>query len=113
MMVPQVAQGALAVECRAGDASLQELLSTIEDAESRWRVDAERSFLAELGGDCDLPAGAHATIGAGALQLDAVLASPDGSRLVRHRGSGADAGVLGRDVARRLRTALESAADPM
>jgi hydroxymethylbilane synthase len=106
LMVPQVAQGALAVECRADDGSLHEVLSRIEHAESRWRVDAERSFLAELGGDCDLPAGAHAVVEARSLRLDAVLASPDGARLVRDRGSGTDAVALGRDAARRLRAAL-------
>ena len=72
------------------------------------RVDAERAFLAELGGDCDLPAGALAVPDAGELRFHAVLASPDGSRLLRHHQSGSDADALGRDVARRLRAALEA-----
>lgn len=77
--VPQVAQGALAVECRADDEHTVELLAPIEHAPSRRRVDAERAFLAELGGDCTLPAGAHAELGAdGALRLRAVLAAEVG-----------------------------------
>ena len=61
VMVPQVAQGALAVECRSDDDATREALAEIEDRDSRRAVDAERAFLAELGGDCDLPAGAYAT----------------------------------------------------
>ena len=62
VLLPQVAQGALAVECRADDDATRSLLATIEHAPSRLAVDAERGFLAELGGDCDLPAGAHAVV---------------------------------------------------
>jgi len=58
-MVPQVAQGALAVECRSGDGFLQERLSTIEHRPSRRQVDVERAFLAAFGGGCDVPLGAH------------------------------------------------------
>lgn len=61
VMVPQVAQGALAVECRVDD-KIADLLAEIEHAPTRWAIDAERAFLAELGGDCSLPAGAHATV---------------------------------------------------
>ncbi len=59
-MIPQVAQGALAVECRADDDELLALLALVDHEPSRRAVDAERAFLAELGGDCDLPAGAFA-----------------------------------------------------
>ena len=59
-VVPQVGQGALAIECRAEDERTRALLAAIEDPWTRTVVDAERAFLAELGGDCDLPAGAHA-----------------------------------------------------
>ena len=54
-MVPQVGQGALGVECRADDEVVRGMLAAIEHAPSRRRVDAERAFLVELGGDCDLP----------------------------------------------------------
>ena len=60
-MVPQVAQGALAVECRADDAATRAALAAIDDAGGPGRVvEAERAFLAELGGGCTLPVGAHA-----------------------------------------------------
>jgi hydroxymethylbilane synthase len=60
VMLPQVGQGALAVECRADDREIRELLVAVDDAVVRPLVDAERSFLAELGGSCELPVGALA-----------------------------------------------------
>ncbi len=57
-VLPQAGQGALAIECRAEDHEMLAVLGGIEHSASRVSVDAERAFLAELGGDCDLPAGA-------------------------------------------------------
>lgn len=96
VMVPQVAQGALFVECREGDIALRDLLARIEHAPTRRVVDAERAFLVELGGDCDLPAGAHGWIdAAGRLRLRGMLAT--GSPPVVHRvevdGDGPEAGA--------------------
>jgi hydroxymethylbilane synthase len=105
VMVPQVGQGALAVECRADDEPLLHLLAAIEHEPSRRAVDAERGFLAELGGDCDLPAGAHATVAAdGTVHLDALLASPDGVTVLRHASTGDDPGPLGARAAQHLLT---------
>ena len=82
--VPQVGQGAIAVECRRDDQQTWRVLSALEHRPSRRAVDAERAFLAELGGDCSLPAGAYATEAAGVrLKLTGLLASPDGSAVVR------------------------------
>jgi hydroxymethylbilane synthase len=105
VMVPQVGQGALAVECRAGDDATRAALAAIEHGPSRRRVDAERAFLAELGGDCDLPAGAHATIEeTGLLDLVALLAGDD-DRLHRHHATGDDPVALGTATAVALRAA--------
>ena len=115
-MVPQVAQAALAVECRADDAATAALLSAIEHTPSRRCVDVERVFLAELGGDCTLPAGAHATWEAdGSLRLRGVLADAVGGRLLREEGrADPDDPVVGdelaRSMARRLRAGLGDAA---
>ncbi len=74
--VPQVGQGALAVECRSDDAATIDALARIEHPPSRLTVDAERAFLERLGGDCSLPAGAHARIVDGdRLEFTAVLAA--------------------------------------
>lgn len=85
-VLPQVAQGALAVECRVDDADLRARLAGVEHADSRRCVDAERAFLAELGGDCSLPAAAHATLVEGEVQVRGLLASVDGRTVLRHRG---------------------------
>lgn len=113
-LVPQVAQGALAVECRAADDAVAAILQTVEHAPSRRRVDAERAFLAELGGDCDLPAGAHAVLdhdpATGVVTLTGILArsGEPGAHLVRHTATGTDPVALGTQVARAVRTALEA-----
>jgi len=102
VMLPQVAQGALAVECRADDLTTCELLAPLDDPRSRQAVDAERYFLATIGGACDLPVAAHATLTTGGdLRLDGLLAAPDGSALVRRSASSGSGGPaeLGRDVA--------------
>ena len=103
VMLPQAGQGALAVECRAGDGAVLETLAAIEHRVSRLAVDAERAFLAELGGDCTVPAGAYAVAGAdGLIDLTGLVASPDGRRMARERRSGRDPAELGRSVARLL-----------
>jgi len=106
VMVPQVAQAALAVECREGDTELREVLARIEDAPARRCVDAERAFLAELGGDCSLPAGAHAVIDGDDLRVTAFLGSPDARTTVRATASGAGADV-GASLAADLRNRLD------
>ena len=104
VMLPQVAQGALVVECRRDDRITHELLAAIEHEPSRRCVDAERAFLAELGGDCDLPVAAHAVLAADGLAIDALIAAPDGSVVLRdtRRCSIEDGPVTGRAIARHL-----------
>jgi hydroxymethylbilane synthase len=102
-MVPQVGQGALAVECRADDERTRALLASIDDPVSHRAVAAERAFLFELGGDCDLPAGAHAVVGADdEVTMEGLLASPDGHVVLRERRAGDEPFALGRAVARHL-----------
>jgi hydroxymethylbilane synthase len=102
-MLPQVGQGALAVECRADDNETRTALAAIDDPGAHGELLAERAFLAALGGGCNLPCGALArrTPG-GVLVLDALLASLDGRVVLRVHGEGDDPEVLGTDVARRL-----------
>jgi len=105
-MVPAVGQGALAVEVRAGDTRLRRLLRAIDDAPTRRAVTAERALLAALGGGCQVPMGAHATLtdGGAMLRLLAVVASLDGKRLVRveRMGPARRPASLGRAAAREL-----------
>ena len=108
VMVPQAGQGAIAVECRADDSAALAVLAAIEHRPTRRAVDAERAFLAQLDGDCNLPAGAHAVPAASddggerELELTGLLASPDGRVVLRETLQGADPFALGRAVARSL-----------
>lgn len=104
VMLPQVGQGALAVECRADDPATTALLASIDDSEAHRLTDAERAFLATLGGDCDLPAAAHATasVPGGAITLRSLLAADDGSVVLRDTRDGLDGPTLGAGAATAL-----------
>jgi hydroxymethylbilane synthase len=108
VMTPQVGQGALAIECRPDDELVQRLRA-IEHEPSRRAVDAERAFLTELGGDCTLPAGAHATIIGDEINITGVLCSPHQPVMVKETRRGRDPELVGRLVARNLIEALGDA----
>lgn len=102
-LLPQVGQGALAVECRADDHPSLAALAAIDDATAHAEVRAERAFLEQLGGGCSLPCGALARRSAdGMITLAALLASFDGRVVLRASANGTDADGLGREVARQL-----------
>ena len=104
-LLPAVGQGALGIECREDHYDLLVLLASLEDRASRVCVDAERGFLAELDGGCQVPIAAHAVFAdAQTLRLDALVAEPDGGRVVSGRMTGPadDAAALGRRLARDL-----------
>jgi hydroxymethylbilane synthase len=102
VLLPQVAQGALAVECRADDDATRALLAGIDDPGLHAAVDAERAFLEQLGGGCNLPCGALAVASRAGIEIEALLASLDGRVVLRARAAGTDPQAVGRDVAARL-----------
>jgi hydroxymethylbilane synthase len=106
VVLPQVAQGALAVECRADDDETRARVVAIDDARVHAAVDAERAYLAELGGGCDLPCGALARVdGDGVeVEVEALLASLDGHVVLRATARDADPVAAGRAVAAELIT---------
>jgi hydroxymethylbilane synthase len=103
-MLPAVAQGALAIQARAGDGATLERLRALDHALTRVQVEAERGFLARIQGGCQVPVAAHATLEGDRVRLRALVASVDGARLVRAERSGArgDAWALGEAVAEEL-----------
>jgi hydroxymethylbilane synthase len=108
VILPQVAQGALAIECRAGDDATLATLRGIDDAVAHRGIDTERAFLAELGGGCDLPCGALARVDGAAVALDALLATTDGRVVVRSTQSGTDAHAVGVAAARDVLNKFEA-----
>ena len=112
-MLPAPAQGALAVECRAGDTGLIALLAELDDADTRAAVTAERVLLAELGAGCSAPVGAIAEVVESIdedgrvfeeLSLRGCVAALDGSDVIRASGIGTPgrARELGLSVAAEL-----------
>jgi hydroxymethylbilane synthase len=96
-MLPAVAQGALALEARADDAATLARLAKLDDPETRYRVEAERGFLARIEGGCQVPIAGHATVSHGQVHLRALVASVDGTRVIRgeRRGPVDEARALG------------------
>jgi hydroxymethylbilane synthase len=103
-LLPAVGQGALAVEARADDTELLDLLATIDDRRARLAVEAERAFLQRLGGGCRLPFGALAEIEGETLRIRGFISDDTGSELFRAElsGSAADAKDLGAQLADQL-----------
>jgi len=101
--VPQVGQGALALEARVDDDEVREILRSINDDAALKAVVAERAFLEELGAGCSIPAGANADVNGETLTLRGVMIAPDGSKSVRAELVGTNPQELGRDLARLLR----------
>jgi hydroxymethylbilane synthase len=104
-MLPAVAQGALGLERRADDARIERFLAPLHHRASGLAVSAERALLAALDGSCRTPIAALATLAGDRLALEALVASPDGSRVLRasRAGAAADAAALGRDAGAELK----------
>jgi hydroxymethylbilane synthase len=104
-VLPAPAQGALAVECRTSDPATRDLLSTVDDADSRAAVIAERALLAALEAGCTAPVAALAEIAEGPeIYLRGSVTTPDGSRALRLSATGpvTDAEGIGRRLAAEL-----------
>jgi hydroxymethylbilane synthase len=99
VMCPAAGQGALAVEIRAGDSGTLEQVAFLDDPSARTATTCERALLGRLGGGCQVPIGALAGVLGGRLHLQAVVASPDGSQVLRESAEGVDAVRLGQSVA--------------
>jgi hydroxymethylbilane synthase len=103
IVCPAAGQGALAIEIRQGDADARTLLTFLDDPNARAATTCERALLNRLGGGCQVPIGALAEVGlsgGGCLHLEAVVADPDGSKLLRESRDGNfdDPEKLGNDV---------------
>jgi len=102
--VPAPGQGIVAVEIRTNDTATAGLVARIGDQDALDALHAERAVVATLGGGCQMPIGAHATITGDTITLAGVVIAPDGSRAVRATAEGprANAAAIGRQAAERL-----------
>jgi len=89
IFLPAVGQGAIAVECRLKDTEAAEVAGSLDDAETRTAIIAERALLAALHGGCQVPLGAWARIERGELVLEACVCSVDGLQYVKQRATAA------------------------
>jgi hydroxymethylbilane synthase len=102
IMCPAAGQGALGIEIRAGDAVTRQHLAFLDDAHARAATTCERALLNKLGGGCQVPIGAAAEVRDGHLHLDAIVAHPDGSKILRESRDGGDPETLGSEVGETL-----------
>jgi hydroxymethylbilane synthase len=102
IMCPAGGQGALAIETRDDSGAAREMARRLDHAETRTVVEAERALLATLGGGCQVPIGAYARLENGIIHLLGVVASPDGSRVVKGELRGADPSRVGTELGRKL-----------
>ena len=86
--VPPPGQGVIAVETRTESSYITECLTSIDHAHTRAAITAERLFLSNVGGGCQTPLGAHATIAGNNLTLRAFLGSEDGTTTYNHSATG-------------------------
>lgn len=103
-MLSAVGQGSLGVETRADDEETNALVSRLDDPRTRAAVLAERALLRSLGGGCQVPIAAHATVEGRRLKLDGLVATLDGTQVLRASldGEAADAARVGEELAARL-----------
>ena len=103
--LPAVAQGAIAIECRAGDAATIDCVRVLDHAPTRTCVEAERAMNRQLHGSCHVPVAAYATLDGGILSLEGLVGSADSGECIRisEVGRANDPEGLGRLVAAELR----------
>jgi len=100
-----VGQGALGIECREGDEDILEIIKVLEHTPTAQRCYAERAFLRELEGGCQVPIGVNTVINGDQLTLTGMVASLDGKRLIKDSvtGNATDAEALGIQLAHQLK----------
>jgi hydroxymethylbilane synthase len=82
-MLPAPGQGALAVETRIQDSRIASITSVVNHPDTANAVMAERNFLERLGGGCNVPIAIFARANQGMIEMDGLVASPDGNKIVR------------------------------
>lgn len=100
--LPAVGQGALGIICRADDDKTRAVLSVLNHEATARAATAERAFLRELEGGCQVPIAARGLADAESVELHGLVASLDGRRILRATAQGSDPEHVGRDLAQAL-----------
>jgi len=100
-----VGQGALGIECKSDDEKILEIINVLEDKPTSQRCLAERAFLRDLEGGCQVPIGVNSNIDNGLLYLTGMVASLDGERLIKDQviGNINDPELVGIELAKKLK----------
>jgi hydroxymethylbilane synthase len=104
MMLPAIGQGALSIEIRENDETIEKMTAPLEHRETRMAVDCERAFLARLEGGCQVPIAGQAKVTGDRVEMNGMVAEIDGSVLIHETIAGpVDRRVaLGQELAQRL-----------
>ena len=104
VLLPAIGQGALGIECRSDDKELLDLLSKVHNHDVAQCVTAERTFLSEMDGSCQVPIGGYATIAQdNQIEFTGLIMSPDGKERYEHTALGTDPVKLGIEVSQVLK----------
>ncbi len=103
--LPAVGQGALAIECRAGDTKILEVIKKLSHRETEIAVTCERAFLRAVDGSCRMPIAGYATVRNNTLTFEGLLIDADGKnpRRVKMEGAPADAAALGKEAGEKIK----------
>ena len=102
IMCPAVGQGALAIETRDDGGAAQQVARQLDHPETNTAVTCERAMLAVLGGGCQVPIGGYAYVEKGIIHMRAIVASPDGTKVIRAELSGVNPARTGASIGRNL-----------
>lgn len=102
--LPAVGQGALAIECHSDNKEVRDMLAFLNDLPTKQATDAERAFLGLIEGGCQVPIGVHAEVENDNVKIEAVIASLNGSKVLRNNitGPAANAADLGRKLGQQM-----------
>ena len=102
--LPAVGQGALAIECRTDNTEVRAMLNFLNDQPTKQATDAERAFLGLIEGGCQVPIGVHAVTEGDSVSIEAIIASLDGSTVLRDtiRGQAVNAAELGKELGNKM-----------
>jgi len=101
-IVPSAGQGTIAVQVRKGDSEIERIVSKINDEETMRSSECERAFARAIGGDCYVPAGAHAAPKGRSLTLVGMIASSDGRSVLKRSATSTDPVELGEALGEEL-----------